>query len=111
MNLQEAFNVVWQHAKKLQRSTRVCSDGFERCAYRGADGAMCFVGVLMPTCTDLQELNTVWELHREGYVPVEGPKVIPFLEALQNVHDNSQAKDWEYDLCELADRFDLEVPV
>jgi len=33
MNMQEAFELVWQHAKKKERSTRISPDGYEVAAF------------------------------------------------------------------------------
>lgn len=50
MTNQEAFDRVWDWfvVRKGQKSTMVFDGGERGCAYRGADGARCAVGCLIP---------------------------------------------------------------
>jgi hypothetical protein len=51
VNLQEAFNKIWERAKdKTKAQEVVCMDGLMTtdCMFRTADGKKCFIGVLSP---------------------------------------------------------------
>lgn len=112
MNLQEAFNVVWEHAKKKVKGMN--SDCV--CAYRGESGP-CFVGLLIPDAKYSKEI----ELKSAALLMVFSPsvfdidvdngyEVIRFISQLQQIHDNYDVEDWRTRLVELANCHKLIVP-
>jgi hypothetical protein len=117
MNQQEMFNIVWEHAKKKQKSLK-SSSYRDSCAYRGNDGAKCFIGACIkdedydPSFDD-DELSTAFEdLVRNHPKMREYFKDIPlqFGTDLQDIHDAHPVEKWEYLLRNFAFKYKLSIP-
>ncbi len=118
MNSQEAFNKVWERAKKLVKSRRkgVNSFGDEAtfCCYRNPDGNKCFVGELIP-----DELYKP-SMERKSILMVMGdfPEIKTLfkdvnqdlLQDLQSVHDSDVISDWKEKLRWFGLHYKLEIP-
>ncbi len=108
MNLQEAFNKIYIHAQKKEKS--VATDGVT-CKYRGAHGRMCFIGVLIPDdkydpafdCgTTTKEVCDVSGLTK--YICYDAFYI------LQNIHDVNEPSSWNAKLDEFAVLRNLTIP-
>jgi hypothetical protein len=105
MNRQEAFDTVVEHLFKQGRRS-VNDKGF--CSYRGNNGTMCAVGVLIPDelynpamDVDGQDIETVCKNFK---VPAVVKNNLPLMGSLQSAHDGAimySGEDFDnYDLYE-----------
>lgn len=121
MNKQEIFDRVAAHL--MQQGRVSVREREESCAYRGAGGARCAVGLLIPD--DLYDADM--EGSRAGYILTVWPKLGDLLDVrlngnlldeLQHIHDDAIVLDpalpsirllrkWEAGLRECAERHDL----
>lgn len=114
MTNQETFDIVLAHARKQQSKSMALFThraDYETCAYRGNDGKMCFVGVLIP--------DSEYDVSLEGEaICVQGNAVsrlalrlgysdIGFLRRLQGIHDCYGVEQWESRFKLLANEHDL----
>lgn len=95
----EAFEIVKQH---LMAQGAVSTHYDARCAYRGAQGLMCAVGVLIP---DDQYVRAM-EHYMLGQV-CQASKALEgisynLLSNLQAVHDDREPETWERRLCSIS---------
>lgn len=114
MYQQEIMEKVAKHLlAQGERSTL-----FGTCQYRGPEGLMCAVGVLIPD----EEYTYRFEglALKEGCAPdtsdlhrllcrLYGEESFPLLAALQSVHDHTSPRDWAERLGQVARRFGLQV--
>ena len=114
--MQGWFDKIWEHAGLRQPSYL---KGDELCAYRGANGAKCFVGVLIPD--DKYDPN--WDLSDSGGVISSGQEAmrtmlgvgewtvecagLRFLGRAQSIHDGAATAKWDVLLNNLARNFKL----
>lgn len=116
MTLQEIFTISATHLLK-QRERSEHDTGM--CAYRGQNGLMCAVGVLIP--------DSCYSPHLEG-LPATDPEVmgalvsagvidsttpcaqLSLLSELQVIHDNFGPETWESHLQDLANAYGLTMP-
>ena len=103
--LHETFDTVSAHL--LSQNER-CQNEEEVCAYRGDNGLMCAVGVLIKDdafdekCNlDLLGLSGV-NLMLENSGINTGTKSMSLLHALQTVHDQTQPSKWKQSLKDVA---------
>jgi hypothetical protein len=104
---QEAFDIIWEHAKKGERSMDERS-----CMYRGPCGARCFIGSLIPDERYFKEMDAdilycVEALKRAGITVAASPAEIF---TLQRVHDSSTPEEWTALLVTYASDHGLTVP-
>ena len=112
MTNQEAFTTVKDHLlaqgkRSMAPYSSYDSGGAWRCAYRGADGLKCALGILIPDDEYTPEL--------EGNEFMELCPVPPslrgidedLLSALQCVHDYAQPSDWHSELKTIAEMHHL----
>lgn len=111
MTKQETFNLVAKHLLTQRARSMLRLQG-SICAYRGANGMKCAIGVLIPD-----------HLYNEGLenVPADCLPVLGILEklghdillcsALQAVHDANNPVNWRAGLREVARRHGLTTEV
>ena len=109
--MQEWFNIIWEHAKKGQKSM-----AHARCAYRGDGGAKCFVGAVIPDDEYFPIMEDV------GAAMLTVVRACPpclrhasksersFLNLCQRVHDRDRVEEWGKLLVQVAHKFGLSVP-
>ena len=112
-NLQDVFNIVWGGAQNMKGQSKLPEYG--TCAYRGLNGAKCFVGMCIENDTlaaEMDKLGAVSDV-LSSYVEVGLPAwfkdLAEDLEALQEIHDDC-FKDWEVELTNFAKRNKLTIP-
>lgn len=113
MTLQEVFDKVARHL--LTQGQRSILRETGRCAYRGDEGCMCAVGVLIadehyhPKLED----NSVGEWHVQQALRSSGietdTKTLLVLAELQHIHDQRNLKEWRECLQALAVREGLDT--
>lgn len=89
--MNELFNSIANH---LITQGRPSIGSFGRCLYRGADGAKCAVGFLIPD----EDYNPEWDkqglgvfsLATMGYLSSVPTAVLPMLNKLQQAHDDPE---------------------
>lgn len=103
MDSREIVSVVTQHL--MAQGTR--SGIGNRCAYRGEQGLMCAVGVLIPDSEyresmdyGISQLEDVW---RE--CPTLQKISRRLLSELQGIHDCYSVGDWERELTEVSAKY------
>ncbi len=110
MNIQEAFDKIWERAKDHRKS--LIKDDF--CAYRSPDGLKCFVGELIPDELYLSsmERKSIYDLIRNYPDIKELFKDVKshFLEVCQYIHDDYEPEKWHDRLVEHAEDNHLKVP-
>jgi hypothetical protein len=104
---QEAFNIIWEHAKKGVKSTKRSV-----CMYRGPNGAKCFIGALIPDERYLKEMDQTiiyfkGVLDRAAVAVDASPKSIG---EIQSIHDRYQPEEWTARLAIYASDHGLTVP-
>lgn len=117
MNKQEIFNTVRDHL--LKQNARSESNyanvvGCTDCAYRGANGLKCAVGVLIKDEHYTPEIEGLVPNMRAVATALEkslgctlDAQDIIFLDDLQTVHDASEPHEWPEKLREVAARYSL----
>ena len=108
MTNQEAFETMVRHLRK-QGCQSVSEDG-TRCLYRGPNGRMCAVGVLISD----GEYQGRWDakgvrVEHLG-LPWLGDLDMRLLEFMQFTHDHVTQSRWEARFMEAADIFNLTLP-
>lgn len=115
---QETFDLVaWHLLDQGKKSTTSCLENCkESCAYRGDDGLQCAAGCLIPP----------GKYHpRMEYVTIAGPLMQQYMQGydgwfghdmglvckLQDIHDMCDVKDWDYQLRELAEDYELSTDI
>lgn len=100
---QEIFSRIKKHAEKKQKSI---DSGTGLCRYRGANGAKCFAGLLIPDeCYREEFEGELWPDLRKKYdLPADHSNLI---ETLQFVHDVRDTEDWDDRLALAAKEFGL----
>ena len=109
MTRQEIFTTVKNHLLK-QGAKSLDSHG--KCAYRGVNGAMCAVGVLIknefyePTIEGwpVDDLGVCAALRKSGIDVAENSFL---LSKLQEIHDFQDVKKWKSKLGKLAEHYGL----
>jgi hypothetical protein len=105
---QEAFNIIWEHARKGVKS--VSASG--ACKYRGPDGARCFIGELIPDERYFKEMDQTI-IYFEGVLDRAAVAVDASPEAvgeIQSIHDHYQPEEWKARLVIYASNHGLTVP-
>ena len=119
MDKQEIFNKVWERAKIHVKSINPASD---LCMYRNPNGNNnhCFVGVCIPDelydpaieearVVNLLNPNVRYWYNSKITKLFEG--IEPnFLGDLQRIHDHTPFIDWELNLKEIANKYNLSIP-
>lgn len=114
MSLQEIFDKVATHLLTQKKRAVVGRD--ERCAYRGKDGCMCAVGVLIPDdqySTDMEGRSVFSELVVNALFSKydsnkdEHRLKINLLSYFQEIHDRAQPSEWLEKIKELGDTHGL----
>ena len=101
------FRTIYRHAKKKEKS--VDSEG--HCAYRGVNGAKCFVGLLIPdgmyneACERKHIVGAL--LRCDDPLGVLSARELDFLAAMQLIHDDWPVDMWEDKLIDMALRYKL----
>lgn len=109
--MQPAFDKIWDWFV-VQKKPRSTSD--HACAYRGANGARCPVGLLLPDSEYKSDFegDSVKFVRRHTHALRQYP--LKFLEALQSSHDEANpamfAREFQDRLREIAAEFKLTVP-
>jgi hypothetical protein len=103
--LQETFDTVSAHL--LSQNER-CQNEEEVCAYRGENGLMCAVGVLIEDDAFNKKCNLdaigesgVMAMLKNSKINT-GTKSMSLLHALQTVHDQSNPENWKRSLKDVA---------
>lgn len=114
MNLQEIFNKIYLHAQKKQPS--FINGQYGRCAYRGPNGAMCFIGCCIPDERydpkfDSNFIGLHEVLHELPDVLATNNVRYDQIRALQLIHDQHPPCDWNTLLKEFANTYELTIPV
>lgn len=115
MNKQEIFNTVATHLlRQKERSLRDTKFSTKGCAYRGNDGMMCAVGVLIKDEYYYPELegNTPYDVEVEVAVGNSigrslDKEDLELLVKLQDIHDFSTTSEWEKALKGIADKYNF----
>lgn len=105
MTKQEVFNVVREHLLKQGVRSENAAGSFR---YRGPNGLMCAVGVIIPDDLYHPEMEgrvvkDIWHMFSLGYYP----NVLDLLEDLQNVHDTYWPPVWAEKLEAIRQRHNL----
>ena len=120
MNLQKTFDTIVAHLRK-QNAKSFNSSG--KCAYRGANGMKCAVGVLihdknyqprfdfndgMPAMHPdiMHALNASGNIDAEVFAPTQ---CMSMLLRMQNVHDHTPIPKWEEAFERVAKEFGLKL--
>jgi hypothetical protein len=98
MTPQEIFDTVVAHARK--QGKRSFDEDGESCCYRGPNGTMCFVGVLIPD----KEYLAIFEGHGcrilfdiwTTPLAQQLKEHVSLLTRLQSIHDNYDPVNWEH---------------
>ena len=112
MTLQEIFDRVATHLLTQGKQSR----GPTGCAYRGADGLKCAVGVLITEGCYSPHLESSTVLMPHVRQAVEAsigplpPKGDVLLSELQSLHDGYNPSDWPRALTGFAARYGLTMP-
>jgi len=108
MNLQEAFNLIWERAKDKTKAT---VPGQARCYYRSPNGNRCFIGALIPDDRYKADFENIplWEI-KSRLKDILEPEEIKLGE-LQSIHDSCDVDAWKHYLCEFARMNELTIPV
>ena len=111
MNMQEVFDIVARH---LLTQMAVSTDGYGSCAYRGAGGKMCAIGVLikddfyneeLEDC-DVENSGVLWALRCSGVRM--GRDMVRMLAELQRIHDRVNTNQWAEKLALTAQYYKLD---
>jgi len=111
MTEQELFDIVYKHLMSQNAKSmmaRAAGPGFI-CAYRGNDGLMCAIGVLIPD----EDYRADMERFSAQNLLVKGACLNHLashhrlIDKLQGIHDNYPVKDWDRGLRETAVAFGL----
>lgn len=104
---QEAFDIVWEHAKKKERAWTE-SDG---CRLRANDGKKCFIGILIPDEEYAPSLETKVIMNTD-YLDsmIIEPFGSLFLDKLRRIHDAYDPVNWAKHLRDFAKAYELKVP-
>lgn len=104
---QEAFDIIWEHAKKKEPG-HVVIEGIQRCRLRGYQGSRCFVGALISD----EEYRP--EMEDKVQFPSFFCSIVPdgdfFLNELRKIHDHRMLETWERELRLVARDFNLTIP-
>lgn len=118
MTLQAIFDRVCEHAMTDYKKSLLPNSAVPRCGYRGADGARCFIGCLIPDDRYEPEfeglsLATIATETSERLLKAIGAdaKQLDQLEALQGVHDNYEPPAWLGRLRQYAGAYGLDTTV
>lgn len=109
---QEIFDTVVKHLRQ-QGKLALSLDGYT-CAYRGADGTKCAVGVLIPDelYSSKMEGYNLNNLMARNVIPSplkeEFEANLPLLVRLQNVHDVRDVAGFERGFQDVATAFNLQ---
>lgn len=111
LTAQAIFDRVVTHLHKQNAKSKLKGDDDDKtvCAYRGAHGRMCAIGVLITNkeYTPEMEGNNLHDLRNLGLLP---NRLIPFaqlLNDLQVIHDNYTPDVWKYELKQVAFNYKL----
>ena len=109
--MQRVYNTVRDHMiKQSARSLLPGSDG--TCAYRGADGLMCAVGVLIkdehysPNMEGKDAYTVAHALELSGIRA--STDMLDMLQSLQYVHDDMDVDTWPNELAYVAEKCGLQ---
>jgi hypothetical protein len=100
---QEIFDKVAMHLLTQRERSRANGDTGS-CMYRGSGGRRCAAGVLIPDAVygPRMEHNSFRSLASDqtGFLDACGIERadVPFVQALQNVHDETEPSDWAHAL-------------
>lgn len=115
---QELFNEVWKRALTGIECVDEDDDGL----YSDGKGNKCFIGeIMMPMSYDprfeghdvlakeIKGIETEYPVAAAcGYSATHEERM--FLKSIQDVHDCVEPEEWQPALCNIARRYDLEVP-
>ena len=105
MDRQEIFDIVWDHLVTKKSPKSVAQD---YCVYRGPNGTMCAVGVLV---TDTECYGWGNRPVDEVDLPERLEDHVDFLQEMQVCHDDSNSiEDRIQSLRTVADEYGLQVP-
>ena len=116
---QETFDIVVAHLRRQgsKAQSRDPTSGLITCLYRAPDGKRCAAGCLIPDeryepALELSAVGGTSEANKYSSNDVtllieQLGHDIELVGALQSVHDNSEASDWESKLEQLAADFGL----
>ena len=104
---QEAFSIIWEHAKKGVKSMDERS-----CMYRGPHMAKCFVGALIPDERYDEDMDRKRCLADEVFrmAEVRVATEIQNIIELQKIHDRHEPEEWTAHLVIYASDYGLTVP-
>ena len=106
---QLAFNIIYKHSLNKEKSY-----GDFGCAYRGVNNTRCFVGALIKDEYYVKNLEGVNVLDEDVQKAVElslkGLPNIQLLVEAQKIHDRFKPEDWDEELEQLAEEYNLTVP-
>lgn len=112
---QEAFNIIWEHAKKKEKGfgPSKCYPGEKFCRLRGDNGSKCFIGVLIPDeeYEECMESDVVsFALSKRIFESDSPGRLSQFSDTIRSIHDLHETDKWEKLLRQLAHDFGLTVP-
>lgn len=118
MNLQAIFDRVCEHAMVDHRKSLLPNSAVPRCGYRGAAGARCFIGCLIPDelyepyveGLSIATAATETSRHLLRAIGADASQ-LDQLEALQGVHDNYEPPAWLGRLRQYAGEHGLDTTV
>ena len=108
---QEVFNIVANHL--LDQNKRSDRGPVDECLYRGPNGLMCAVGVLIPDeqyHPDMEGCDAVSVLNGYPDLEVFLGNSTGLLHELQQCHDSGLVTDWINILARIGDDFELTLP-
>lgn len=120
MNMQEAFFKAASGILRQGRKSEMLMPGDLQCAYRGDGGAKCAIGHLMSDEAYRPHFDNAFTLANDGSsevcaaleasgVSFAEPRMLSMLQALQEVHDCYEVRNWPVALRELAESFGLDA--
>lgn len=126
MNLQEAFDKIWEHAQKKERAHMPGG-----CRYRTDDGRKCFAGCLIPdelydpiieerkfSCGIDRDMDPIPASHQDSVNKViEIRRALginnddaSYIAMLQLIHDKNDPEQWNNRLIGFAEKYHLTIP-
>lgn len=112
MNNQQAFDIAAKHL--LTQKRKSFTEGSE-CAYRGDNGLMCAIGVLIPDDVydpDMEDTSITSLFEEFPYFSDNWSLVrVDLLQRLQQIHDNWEENQWLEQLQRTSSKYNLNSDV
>jgi len=114
MTPQTVFNKVVRHCLKQNKKAMKADEyGYKKCQYHAPDGTKCAVGCLISKANyrPSMEDEPIKTIIQRDLMPKHLIAHAELLDSLQNVHDCMEVEAWYYGFQNVADKFDLKMPV